>query len=334
MTLTNLPRMVHALTFWTATAALSAFTLTHLLADDATVLTAAAHSLSGYAWLTAVPLALWAAVYGTRRRSAATLPLAALAVLWTAPGHRSAVESTTPAVRVASANLLMIHRDPATLIAELVAHNPDVMLLQEVSHHWAAAMEDSTALLEWPHRLVVPQDGSFGVAVLSKTPFSAEVVDLLGVPMAQVDITVDGETLRLFDVHTLPPRTDLYAAVWHAQMQALAMHAAQSPYPTVFAGDFNATRHHPSYQRLLEAGLRDAHSEVGRASAATWPNGLFPVPPMRLDHILLGEGVGVVAISEGDSHGSDHSPLFADIGWSDVGPRRTAGLRMTASATY
>ena len=80
------------------------------------------------------------------------------------------------------------------------------------------------------------------------------------------------------------------------------------------AGDFNATRYHPSFRRLLSDGMRDAHERRGRGWAATWPRNRRLLPPlMRLDHVLVSHGVEVRSIREGLGRGSDHRPIIADL---------------------
>jgi endonuclease/exonuclease/phosphatase family metal-dependent hydrolase len=143
--------------------------------------------------------------------------------------------------------------------------------------------------------------------VFSRIPADIAAVDLLGVPMGVVTLEV-GRPIELLAVHTLPPRTAELAQEWQAQMRLLADWPCD-----ILAGDLNATRHHPSYRRLLAAGLRDAHAEVGRASASTWPMRAFPLPPMRLDHVLVGDGIGVAAVWELPANGSDHAPVVADL---------------------
>jgi endonuclease/exonuclease/phosphatase (EEP) superfamily protein YafD len=82
----------------------------------------------------------------------------------------------------------------------------------------------------------------------------------------------------------------------------------------VVAGDFNATRHHPSFRRFLSDGMADAHEERGRGWAATWPQNRRPLPPlMRLDHVLVSPDVEVRSIREGLGQGSDHRPIIADL---------------------
>ena len=56
-----------------------------------------------------------------------------------------------------------------------------------------------------------------------------------------------------------------------------------------------------------------AHDALGRGLATTWPNGLFPVPPLRLDHVLASADVVPVAVREGIGAGSDHRPVVVDV---------------------
>lgn len=309
-----------AVAFWALTVTVAAAALLLQFSNDNSFFLAVVHALAGYLWLAVVPLIVWSALGSSRPRVAAAVVLFAVTLSWVTPGHLPSRPQGDAQLRLASANVLMVHQDPERVIADLVAQNPDLIVLQEISHEWADALDRSAALEPWPHRLIHPQYGSFGVAVLSKEPLSMTVESLAGIPMARVELNLGGQRVDVYDVHTLPPRSDEYAAIWSEQMALLTERVQNSPVPVILAGDFNATRHHPSYKRLTRAGVTDAHAQVGRASAKTWPNGLFPVPSLRLDHVLVGEGVAVHAVQEGPANGSDHKPLFVDLGWT--GPQR------------
>jgi endonuclease/exonuclease/phosphatase (EEP) superfamily protein YafD len=311
---------IETVTFWTLTAALGTGTVILQFSDDSTFPLVVAHALAGYLWLTVAPLVLWSAVASSRRRVGAAVFLFACTLAWVMPGHIPTPPQGESSLRLASANVLMIHRDPDRVITDLVAQHPDLIVLQEISHEWADAIERSAALAPWPHRMIYAQLGSFGVAVLSKVPLTMTVEDLAGVPMAKVALTMDGQRIDVYNVHTLPPRSGEYTAIWSEQMAILADRVRTSPVPVILAGDFNATRHHPSYTRLTQSGLYDAHARVGRASAKTWPNGIFPVPSLRLDHVLVSDGITVHDVREGPANGSDHKPLFVDLGWESPQP--------------
>jgi len=289
----------------TAVLALVAF---HHVVDDAHVLTAALHALSGWLSLGAlVPLGL--AVGWRRRRWVAGTALVASVALWPLlQGHGGTPALGGVPLRVASANVLMVNDRYDAVIAELVASDPDVIVLQEVNPDWAEALATDERLGPWGWHHIVPLDGSFGYAVLSRIPARFGTEDLLGVPMGVVMLEVGEREVELLAVHTLPPRTAELTERWHAQMAHLATRPCD-----ILAGDLNATRHHPSYRRLLGTRLRYAHAQVGRASASTWPRRAFPVPPMRLDHVLVGDGVEVAAVWELPANGSDHAPVVADL---------------------
>jgi endonuclease/exonuclease/phosphatase (EEP) superfamily protein YafD len=40
---------------------------------------------------------------------------------------------------------------------------------------------------------------------------------------------------------------------------------------------------------------------------------MFPLPPVRLDHVLLSPELGCTAVREGEGRGSDHRPVIADL---------------------
>ena len=69
----------------------------------------------------------------------------------------------------------------------------------------------------------------------------------------------------------------------------------------------------PNLHEGVADRLRSAHVDRGRGYAITWPNGMFPLPPIRIDHALLSPEVECLAISEGIGTGSDHRPLVVDL---------------------
>jgi endonuclease/exonuclease/phosphatase (EEP) superfamily protein YafD len=85
------------------------------------------------------------------------------------------------------------------------------------------------------------------------------------------------------------------------------------PGPVVIIGDFNATQHSLVYKQLKNGGLRSAHDDCGRGYATTWPNGHWPLPPIRIDQAFISPDVTCLKIVEGQGAGSDHKPLILDI---------------------
>ena len=77
-------------------------------------------------------------------------------------------------------------------------------------------------------------------------------------------------------------------------------------------GDFNATLDHSLFRRLL-AHFDDAHSEVDRALAATWPADSPLPPPVGLDHVLVSPDMAVLAVTDHTVTGTDHQAVLASL---------------------
>lgn len=285
----------------------------HLLLSDAGPLRAAFHGTFG--WWGAATIGVVAGCAVGRRWGLTAVAATPLAIWCGAvvPGTLRATGAPVGAtLRLVSANVLMVNPDPDALLAEVFANAPDLVVLEEYSPRFA----DRAARYRVSHPYTVedPQEHSFGTAVFSRLPLrDVGEVDLAGVPMTTFSVTVDGRPVRVFVVHTLPPISATNVDGWRAQLAALADVAADEG-ALVVAGDLNATRHHPSFRALLrDGGLRDAHAEVGRAAAWTWPNGLWWLPALQLDHVLLRGAVSAVSVVEGTGTGSDHRPLIVDL---------------------
>jgi endonuclease/exonuclease/phosphatase (EEP) superfamily protein YafD len=162
------------------------------------------------------------------------------------------------------------------------------------------------------------------VVVFSRLPVQRQqFANAAGRLVNIVDIEAGEETLRIIALHGHRPlveEPDLYAKYWQA-MDALL---DSQPHPLVVIGDFNATQHSAVLKNLAAQGLRSAHSERGRGYATTWPNGVYPAPPIRIDHALLSAAVDCVEIVEGVGTGSDHRPLIVDVRV----PRRSPAERL------
>jgi endonuclease/exonuclease/phosphatase (EEP) superfamily protein YafD len=128
----------------------------------------------------------------------------------------------------------------------------------------------------------------------------------------EIDIPVDGQTLRLFCLHAPRPMElpgQDYRGYWEKTLPIIL----SQPDPTIVLGDFNATQYSFVYQTLTSGSFRSAHEDRGRGYATTWPNGVFWAPPIRIDQALLSPSVECLRIVEGRGHGSDHKPLIVDV---------------------
>jgi endonuclease/exonuclease/phosphatase family metal-dependent hydrolase len=256
-----------------------------------------------------VPPALLALGIGLRQRSRAlTLLSAATAVvlLWTTipaiglPDRAPPPAGTSPALRLFTANLHAANSDVGPIAEEIRAAAPDLVALQEVDHDAVTGLLRSGVLARFPYRVTEIRNGPPGIALWSRFPLAdPEVLDTGG--------------MRFYNVHVVAPVGEDRAR-WQAELRRVGEELRRERGPLVVAGDFNATRHHPSFRRLLRHRLADVHERRGRGWATTWPRDRWPLPPlMRLDHVLVSPDIWVRSVREGLGQGSDHRPIIAEL---------------------
>lgn len=268
------------------------------------------HALTPY-WAVMVPLLALPAAWQHRRAAEGVgLAVAVGFAAWCwRPGLAATALPAADDLRVLTANVLYVNPQARALRDELLAHDADLLVLTEFTPEWQALMADAP----YPYRYEDPQEHSFGTGVYSRFPLvNLTFEDLEGVPITHFDQPVGGRMVHMIAVHTLPPRTLELTLTWHAQLAALVA-ATSGEEDLMLLGDLNATRHHPSLRRLLRhSRLTDALTHDGHGHLPTWPNGLFLVPPLRLDHVLT-RGVLVVESGLLPGVGSDHRPVWARV---------------------
>ena len=219
-------------------------------------------------------------------------------------------ETADDPIVVMTANVLKNGGRPETVAAEIVANDPDVVVMQEVRFDFAAAMDRQPGLDAWTFRSHRLPDADNGVVVWSKWP--ATNVEF-GTLNANSSVTATIESpygqFRLAGVHTLAPTSARRAGIWNRQFVDLQTFPTDRP--AVMAGDFNATEDHHPFRTLLDQGWTDVHDNKGCGLDQTWPATRLPVPIMRLDHILVTDDFDVLSTEIGEPGGSDHFPVIS-----------------------
>jgi endonuclease/exonuclease/phosphatase (EEP) superfamily protein YafD len=227
---------------------------------------------------------------------------------WEAPA------ANEPKLKVVLANVHTENRMFEETEDFLLAEDPEILVLLEVSHLWWARLDRLRE--RYPHGKHVLRGDNFGIAVMSKTPFSE--LELLKhpdsfLPSYMGKITLDGVPLTLIATHPLPPTSQEHTARRNSQLAHVASAAreARTSGEVLLMGDLNTTPWNPVFGGLLRvAGLRDTRKGFGLQ--ATWPADL-PFLLLPLDHILVSPGLGVLERRTGDWNGSDHRPVIATL---------------------
>jgi endonuclease/exonuclease/phosphatase (EEP) superfamily protein YafD len=226
------------------------------------------------------------------------------------------------------------------LAAEIARHHPDIIVLQDAADPVGiapgapgsiAALLGGRARHAW---------GQFTIAsrwpVRDCGPAGIVQPGLEDVGM-RCTLLIAGVAVEVYAVHLRTPRAGLMAARHHAlsgvdgweqnvaerlgQADGLARAVARAPGPVIVAGDLNAPESSLVVRRLLAAGMRDAHSSAGIGFGHTYGHALRPgLSFLRLDHVLVGPGIGIAACSVGTAELSDHRPVIADLLLTPAGP--------------
>jgi endonuclease/exonuclease/phosphatase (EEP) superfamily protein YafD len=216
------------------------------------------------------------------------------------------------------------------LAAEIARHDPDIVLAQDAHPLAAPRVADDAALFGARERHRVGQ-----YVIASRYPLRdcrAGRLEVRGDDVGTLQCTVrfGGVDLDLVTVHFDSPRSGLNAArregldgadEWRRnyqdrldQARLLARQLGPAQRPRIVAGDLNAPEASPVVQTLLATGLRDAHSAAGRGYGFTYGQALrIGRSFLRIDHILVSEGIEVAACTVGGGEASEHRPVIAEL---------------------
>jgi len=266
-------------------------------------------------WLAAsYPLLLASVALRQRALSWAALALTAAHVLVVAPHTgRDAGACTGTPLRVVTANVLKFNAVPEQAARVLLALRPDVLVMPETTFPLESTLDAAGALTALPHRVADPSREFDTTMLRSRFPITEqELRPVEGFAEPRGTVLVGDVPVRLLGVHPQPP-IDGQGAGWQRALQDLDGELQRVDGAAVAAGDFNGSRDLKSFRRLLDDGVRDAHEELGRGLAPTWPATSALPPFLHLDHVLVKGGVSVCDVDEVRVPGSDHLAVVADL---------------------
>ena len=266
----------------------------------------------------ALLLALLALILGRRR-------LALLAVVLAFPhlvtldslvrvesARAAAPGGSGQSLTLLTANLLRGNRERAASVEQILALNPDVVVLQEGVGSWRSDLEK--LIPRYPYRSPVELSQEDRVHLFSRVPLrGVQVFFPVGrrYPYLYAELDLDGQAMHLLALHAPLPMSGSLSRLRNDYLRALARHAAALEGPVVMAGDFNITPWSPYFLDLVaDSGLRD--SAQGRGWLPTWPTWL-PLAGIPIDHVLVSPEVTVSELTRARPAGSDHYPLIAEL---------------------
>lgn len=268
--------------------------------------------------------AVAAAVLGPQRRRRTVALVGALAVAWGvvvvlgAPTVQGIVASRPAGdgaeMTLLTQNLWYQNDDPDRTARAVMARDADVMVLVEYTPAHAEAFGAAGVRESYPYRWEEPGERGGGLAVMSRFAFDdiARLSTWSGA--VRLDLDVEGTPVTLYGVHPVAPSDRYGLRRWKGDYRTLTAVLRDAGPSTVVAGDFNATGGHRRFRELMSvAGLADAQDISGAGFGATWRAAGVVPPVMRLDHILVGDAIGVQRTEILGDVGADHLGVEARL---------------------
>lgn len=220
--------------------------------------------------------------------------------------------ATAPTVRAMLINLNAGNGNTEKVMEAINNATPDILLLEEVTPKWAREL--AVLNKDYTCRIADPQEGCFGIMLLSKHPLkNGKILEIgsAGVPSIGADIYLAKNTFSIIGTHPLPPAGGEYSRHRNDQLEKLPEIAKAQKYPVLLIGDLNTTPWSPHFVKLVRSsGLKN--SMKGFGFQPTWPANmsLLRIP---LDHVLHSPEITIHNRMVGGDVGSDHFPVIVDF---------------------
>lgn len=250
-----------------------------------------------------VPILILIAILQRAPLAVATVLVPALAWVLLFGGAWLPGPDGTARLTVASQNLLADNPDPGATVRELVADEPDLIALQEVTPQ---ARETVAGALraEYPQRVTAST-----VGLWSRYPIrSSRAFDTgLGWRRAlRAEVELPEGLTAVYVVHLGSLRPGETALRDRTITQLASLVRVDPAERLIVLGDFNTASTDRAFGPLADQ-LTDAQADAGMGPGFTWP-AVFPV--VRLDHVLY-RGLDAVAADTPRTPGSDHRAVTA-----------------------
>jgi endonuclease/exonuclease/phosphatase (EEP) superfamily protein YafD len=284
-----------------------------------------------------VPLAFVRAAPGANglrwRLRIGLLTCAVVAVVRFVPAWIPAASPRVPAggleIGVTTWNVEAEAPGPDAVVAALQGASPGIVAIEELATHTSTAIAADPALLQrFPYRVLVPNDGSLGVGLLSSYPFTGTPTAGLDPPLilARLDMG-GGRVLDAVVTHPQPGQLRTFGPLpvdfdtstrdlEIARIRSMVDPLISGGQPILLLGDFNTTDREPVYGDL-SSGMRDIERAVGWGPGSTWRIDVLkwlPFGLLRIDMVFAGNGVVPESITpDCTSRGSDHCIVRATV---------------------
>lgn len=273
----------------------------------------ACHFRLQYFWLLAIAavvlLVMKHRAWATTAAAMAAVNLAMVAPIYWPVEQPNA---TGAKMRLVSFNVLGSNDRYDDVLAMLRKEDADVILLMEIKPEWARQIEGLRD--EYPHQHVVPRGDNFGIALLSRLPWTSVETHYFGsaeVPTIVAAFESGGRPMTLVGTHPVPPGSATLAAERNEQLAEIGSFLGKNGQALVVAGDLNVTSYSPYFHDLLkQTNLRDSRQGFGVQASWSSPLPLLSIP---IDHCLISPEIAILSRRIGPHLGSDHRAVIVEL---------------------
>jgi endonuclease/exonuclease/phosphatase (EEP) superfamily protein YafD len=223
--------------------------------------------------------------------------------------------STSEIISLLIANVRQSNRKTEKLKEYIRTHQPDVLLLTEVDEYWCSELEEAVA--DMPHRILQPQDNTYGIAFYSKIPLRNEKVNFYieeEIPSVRCMLMLnEREFINFFGLHPKPPAPWTKLMNKQAEVLLVAKLIEKLEDPTIVAGDLNDV----GWSKITSifkkvSGLIDPR--IGRGFYNTY-NANIPFFRYPVDHLFVSDCFKLHKLDRLGHFGSDHFPMYVELSY-------------------
>jgi endonuclease/exonuclease/phosphatase (EEP) superfamily protein YafD len=227
------------------------------------------------------------------------------------------VDGPSVPLQVLTSNLRYGLADADQLVADVRAHDVDVLAVQELTLGGAQRLAAAGLGELLPYELLSPSPGAHGMGLYSRFPIThMDVPGHYRNPpiVATTTFTRDGASIPI-TIASVHPRSPWPESTpeWSEELTRLAEWADGLDGPVVLAGDFNATNDHDQMRRFYDNGYIDGAARAGGGYLATYPSDRRYPPLIAIDHVLTRGGPVTTRIKSRTIRGTDHRAVLATV---------------------